>query len=261
MTTTSSNFPNRPFRLEQRSSIYSQTAWNGGNSNLVHSELWIIKNSHSPSWAVSGNSASMYVNGALVGSTGNFGFDFRNSDQLLVLAQDNWFGADGAGNMGVNISGYANVQLLGNTEVHSSFGAARIPRPPSAPTPSGLTQITANSMQYQFNGNDNGGSGILEWQLEYSTNGFASWTSQGSSGTSTVTGLPPATNIQFRSRGRNAYGWGAYSSVISATTLSSVRVSNGSSWLTPQVLVSNGSTWKSPTIYYSKAGAWLAPLS
>jgi hypothetical protein len=264
---TASNFPNRPFRLEQRNGIYNQTPWNGGNSNLVHTELWIFKNSYSPSFSSSGSSYQMYVSGNLVGSA-SFGYDFRNSDQLLLHVSDNWFGADGNGNMYYTADGYCSASILGYTETHEGVWAPRIGRPPQAPysyptNATSLSQITATSMQYQFSGRDNGGAALLEWQIEYSTtSNFAAGTvvAVSSSGTSTINNLAPGTRYWFRARGRNAYGWGAYSDVATAETLPSVRVSNNASWLAPQILVSTGTAWVSPQVLVSVDGAWINPL-
>lgn len=267
--TTSANFPNRPFRLEQRNSVYGNNGWNGGNQNLIHTELWIIKNSYSPSYSGSGSSYAIDVSGNSVGSNGNFGFDFRNSDSLLLHASDNWFSADSNGYMNYSVAGYCTAAILGYTQTIGNYSAPRIPRPPYAPfsyptAATALTNITASSMQYRFFGTDSGGSTILEWQLEYSTtSNFAGGTVTAltSSGTSTVTGLASGTQYWFRARGRNAQGWGAYSDVATATTLASVKVSNGSSWLTPTVLVSDGTQWRSPSVFYSKSAAWLTPLT
>lgn len=267
--TTSANFPNRPFRLEQRNSVYGNNGWNGGNQNLVHSELWIIKNSYSPTFSGSGSSYTCNVSGVQVGANGNFGFDFRNSDSLLLHASDNWFGADGNGYMNYSVGGACNAAILGYTDTTGWYSAPRIARPPYAPysypsAAASITAITATSFQYQFSGTDNGGSAIIEWQIEYSTtSNFAAGTVTAvtSSGTSVLTGLASGTQYWVRARGRNALGWGAYSDVATATTLASVKVSNGTSWVTPTVQVSNGTQWRSPSVFYSKSGAWLTPLT
>ncbi len=264
----SSNFPGRPFRLEEGVYVYQQNSWNTGNNTLIHSELWVRKNSYSPTWAGSGGSFQMYVVGTLVGANGNFGYDFRNSDQMLLHASNNWFQNDGAGNLWVPSDGYANMGAMGATEVHGGIWTPRIPRPPGAPfsypnAATALTEITATSMRYQFSGTTDGGSAITGWEIDYSTtSNFAAGTVQtvASNGLTTVTGLIPGTQYWFRARGRNATGWGAYGDTATATTLPSVKVSNGSSWLAPQVLMSNGTVWTSPQAFVSVGGAWVNPL-
>lgn len=215
----SSNFPNRPFRLEQRWSLLGQEQ--GNNRSRVHVELWIIKNSYSPTYSGSGSSFQMYLNGGLIAQNGNFGYDFRSSNELLLHASDHWVGHDAAGFGGFQLDSYCNADILGFTQVNEWFGLPRIPKPPDAPTPIGLDQITASSMRYRFSGNGDGGAAVIEWQYEYDDSGagFPSPVTQGSSGTSTASPLLPGTRYWFRSRGRNSVGWGPWSSVIDATTL------------------------------------------
>lgn len=257
-----SNFPNRPFRLEENCPVRSQTAWNTGNSTLIHSELWINKNSYSPTWSGGGSNYSMYINSTLVGSSGNFGFDFRNSDSLLIHASDNWFGNNGEGNMYVQIDGYCNADVLGYTEVHSGYWAPRIAQPAAAPTPIGLTKITTNSMQYQFSGNDLRGGTLQRWEYQYADNAsFTGAVTVTSSGTSIQGGLVPGKTYYFRSRAVTNAGPGAWSSVISAKTLAAVYVSNGTDWLPCEVYYSDGQTWKAVEVYYSNGTAWVSPLS
>ncbi|UKH48456.1 minor tail protein [Microbacterium phage Katzastrophic] len=259
----SSNFPSRPFRLEEGVYVWGQNAWNTGNNTLLHSELWIRKNSYSPTWTSSGASYEMYVNGTRVGANGNFGFDFRNSDQLLIHSSDNWFGNDGEGHMYVTIDGYCNGAILGYTEVHSGFWAPRIAQPAAAPTPIGLDEITTNSMRYRFSGNDLRGAAWVNWEFQVSDNpSFTGWAPiYGSSGTSTVTGLTPGKTYYFRSRAQTNAGAGAWSGVISAKTLAAVYWSDGSSWRPVEVYWSNGSQWLPVEVLYSRSSAWVSPLS
>jgi len=257
----SSNFPNRPFRLEEGVYVWGQNAWWNGNNTLLHSELWIRKNSYSPTWQASGASYNMVVNGVSVGSNGNFGYDFRNSDQMLIHASDNWFGNDSEGHMYVTIAGYCNGGTLGYTEVHSGFWAPRIAQPAAAPTGFWPDEITATSMRYRFSGNDLRGGSLYGWEFQYADNpSFNNATLVGSNGTSTVTGLKPATTYYFRSRAQTSAGAGSWSGTTYAKTLSSVKVSSGAApWLAPQVLYSNGNTWLSPEILVSVNGAWVVP--
>ncbi|QDH92398.1 hypothetical protein SEA_CELAENA_19 [Microbacterium phage Celaena] len=276
----SSNFPNRPFRLEEWVTIYGQNAWNTGNNSLVHSELWIRKNSYSPTWQASGASYEMYINGAKVGSA-SFGYDFRNSDQLLLHASDNWFGHDGAGNMWVSIDGYCNGGTLGYTEVHSGFWAPRIPRPPNAPGNLRLEggTLKTNSFGVRYDrGATNGAAitaDIAEWALDA---GFTQivWTdgngspNTGPSGYTNPRGngdgpgplLIPGRTYYVRVKS-DAYGvgWSGWSPTFSQKTLAAVYYSDGSSWKPVEIYYSDGSQWRPLEVFYSNGTAWVSPLS
>lgn len=259
----SSNFPNRPFRLEERVWVAAQNGWNSGNNTLVHSELWIIKNSASGVWANGGSSAQMNICGVAVGANGNFSYDFRNSDSLLVLAQDNWFQNDGNGNLYVQIDGYATVAQLGSTEVHSGFWANRITRPPGQTYLQYIYNITTTTADIIAIPPDDGGAAIDLYSLQAAedsafTVGLKSYVG-GSSGT--ITGLKSGTPYWFRASAHNANGWVDGPSYGPYSTLAAIYVSNGSSWLPAQVLVSNGTAWKNAEALYSKAGVWTTPTS
>lgn len=111
---------------------------------------------------------------------------------------------------------------LGNGGVSFQMTLPAIGSKPPAPSPIGLDTITATSMRYRFSSNGNGGLPIIRWEYQYSTSStFSSGNSAllTSSGTSTPTGLKSFTKYYFRSRGVNSLGAGAWSSIISATTL------------------------------------------
>lgn len=133
---------------------------------------------------------------------------------------------------------------LGGAADHSAF-IARATVPP-APTPLGLDQITDSGMRYQFSSAGDGGSGIIEWQAQLDDNadfGSPVW-SGWSTGTTVFTGLASNTRFYARSRGRNAVGWGAWSSVINAATYPAPNGIPASSSPTP---TSINWAWNAPT--------------
>lgn len=270
----SSNFPNRPFRLEERVYIYAQNPYDVGNNTLIHSELWIIKNSYSPTWSTSGASAQMFINGAKVGENMNFGYDFRNSDSLLVLAQDNWFQNDGNGNMWITIDGYANVGVMGATEVHTAWSAPRIPRPPGVPNVSAVNNITTNSMGFTYSRGAANGDNITQDQVQWATDAAFTqvvWDDFNAAGYSNPGGgaygpaLVPGKTYYVRVRSRNnsgstyQAGWGGWSNTGSATTLAALYYSDNAAWKSLEIYVSNGTSWRSPEVLYSKTGVWTTP--
>ncbi|UYL86679.1 minor tail protein [Microbacterium phage QMacho] len=264
----SSNFPSRPFRLEEGVYLYGQNAWNAGNNSLIHSELWIRKNSYSPSWSASGGSFEMFVCGVKVGANGNFGFDFRNSDQLLLHASDNWFGHDGNGNLWVSSDGYASLPQLGYTEVHGGISVPRIPRPPSPPTATSIDAITTTSFGFRYTRGADNGAGISSDTVQWATDAAFSdvvWTDTGAAGYSNPGGagvvLIPGKTYYVRVRSNNSAGTSGWSNTLSAKTLAALYVSDGTNWNSVEIYVSDGTTWKAPEIYYSDGSAWLVPES
>lgn len=215
-----SNFPNRPFRLEESSWELGRESWN--NRSLWRSELWIYKNSYSPTYNLNATSTfEHWVNGSKVGANA-FGYDFRNSDAMLLSRYDFWIGhnADGTSG-GFGVQGYANVTTLGYTQVGASYYPARIPKPPNAPVPMAPDQATATSLRYRFSANGDNGGGYTGWEVQYSPDPTFATNAPiiSSGGTSVVTGLLPGTTYYFRARGINPYGTGAWCSALSGKTL------------------------------------------
>ena len=133
----SNNFPNRPFRLEESVWLLSQSV--AGNYSVLRCQLWIKKNSYSPTWSGDASSYTFFINGSQVAGN-NFTFDFRNSDQLLLAQVDVTVphNADGT-KPSVAIDGYCNAAILGYTDVHSAVGLPTIPRASSASFAGGST--------------------------------------------------------------------------------------------------------------------------
>ena len=110
----SANFPNRPFRLEENIWLISQDIAN--NRSKVGYQLWIRKNSYSPSWTASTSSSfTMSLDGSVVAS-GNFSYDFRNSDALRLTDGEVWITHNSDGSKPtLPIKGTANVETFGYT--------------------------------------------------------------------------------------------------------------------------------------------------
>lgn len=189
-----------------------------------------------------------------------------------------WGASNGAGGSGIfNYSGSSGLLHLGNIYVGTTMrvtlaiGATGTtglggptsfdldiwrPTVPTAPTPLGLDEITPTSMRYRFSGNSDGGLPMLEWQITYGTDPNAGQLYPSSNGTSTLTGLLPATEYYFWSRGRNARGWGPWSYRISAKTLAAARIRVNGSWryATPYVKVEG--VWRMALPLVKVGGAW-----
>ncbi|WNN95016.1 minor tail protein [Microbacterium phage Magritte] len=122
---TSSNFPGRPFRLEDSVWLRSQNV--AGNYSAISAELWIRKNSYSPTWSNGASNFTFFVNGAQVAGW-SFTYDFRNSDSLRLAYVEANVGHNNDGTKAFPVDGYANVAVLGYTETHSTINLPTIPR-------------------------------------------------------------------------------------------------------------------------------------
>jgi len=131
---------------------------------------------------------------------------------------------------------------------------------PPAPSQVQFSLITHDTVRTAFNGQGDGGSAILEWQLAFGTNGGAQ-TGAGNSlyssgGTNNLTGLKPGQYYAAWARGRNANGWGAWSPGNSFYTLGGafVKVAGVQKNAIPYVKV--GGIWVRAIPYVKVAGVW-----
>jgi len=100
-----------------------------------------------------------------------------------------------------------------------SVNINRATKPP-APTLL-ITGWTNSSVSVNSNSNGTGGSTVLQWQLGYGTSSTSPTSYKDlslSDGIGTVTGLASGVTYYFWARGRNALGWGAWSTRASAKT-------------------------------------------
>lgn len=126
------------------------------------------------------------------------------------------------------------------------------PPAPGAPT---ISEIKQSSVKAVFSGKGDGGSPILEWQIGYGT-GSSTPTLFKSGWNMTISGLVPGAVHYFWARGRNKYGWGAWSTRSTATLLAGawVDVNGVKKRAVPYVNV--GGVWKVATPYAKIAGMW-----
>ncbi|MEV1109928.1 fibronectin type III domain-containing protein [Micromonospora sp. NPDC049751] len=114
---------------------------------------------------------------------------------------------------------------------------------PATPSVSGIGPTSA-SLSWSAPA-DNGGAAITNYEIQRATDaGFTDPASVAASGSSTtLAGLLPGTTYFTRARANNAAGAGAWSSTASFTTLSGLRVGDGTKWLDAIVWVGDGSKW------------------
>jgi hypothetical protein len=111
---------------------------------------------------------------------------------------------------------------FGGPTTHSRFISRA--GPPDAPPPPTISNITTNSVQATMVDPDNNGAAISSRQIAYrasnNVNGAANTGNIGSDKTVTITGLAPGVQYYFWARAGNSQGWGPWSAVRTAGTLS-----------------------------------------
>lgn len=130
---------------------------------------------------------------------------------------------------------------------------------PPAPSHIGLDQITQTSMRYRFQNNGDGGSPVLEWEVGWSTSpSGATWFTT-SGGTSIFTNLNPHQRYYFWSHGRNAHGWGPWTSTYAtAMTVAGAYIEVGGVIKEAIPYVRNGGIYKLAQPYVRLNGLYKA---
>lgn len=119
--------------------------------------------------------------------------------------------------------------------------------PPSAPGQPGVSIVGPTSANVSFTAPaDAGGATITSYEIQRATD--AAFTTSLASvtlpaPTGSLTGLLPGTTYYLRTRGVNTAGPGSWSTSTTVTTLSGVKVGDGSRWRDAIVWVGNGSSW------------------
>ena len=180
-------------------------------------------------------------------------FDFRDGAAYhnIVLGTTDWI-TNGTINISAAISG---VYVFGSASPSGKVVAVG----PPAPSIIGIDQITPDSLRFRFASAGDGGAPLLGWQAQIATNpSFTGATTVSSTGTTTFSGLTPATTYYCRARGRNQIGYGPWSTVVSAMTASGAYVSLNGAWVPVPLLVSDGAAWRTPELFVSDGSAWEA---
>lgn len=136
---------------------------------------------------------------------------------------------------------------------------------PPAPSKVAFSDIKHESVVTKFSSNGTGGLPIIEWQMSFGTNGSAIEGSgnakYSSTGTRTITGLMPGQYYAAWARGRNANGWGPWSSGASFYTLAGCSVKDAGVWKKAVPYVKVAGVWVPAVPYYKATAGWYPTTS
>ena len=147
--------------------------------------------------------------------------DFRSTDRIVIASGvTGWKGHDSAGRLTVDFSAsHSPGSIFGSASLGGSFAADQLPTLPAAPKPLPLDQISATGFRFRFSANGGGTASVWRHQISDRSDFGTTVVTGTSSGTALITGLTPGRDYWARARGENAFGLGAWSTPVKATTL------------------------------------------
>ncbi|MEU8327302.1 fibronectin type III domain-containing protein [Micromonospora sp. NPDC048839] len=236
---------------------HNAAGWSGSSGTVTFKTLTTVPDTPPVPTVDSIGSTQAYVTWGAPSDTGglplsaNGGQVSRNSaftDLIQGWQEDGWQGRNLTG-LPKGTTLYVRVRA-GNANGWGGWSPSRAfttnITPASAPAQPSASGIGPTSASLSWSApSDDGGSDITHYEIQRSTSSsFTSPVSVTASGSSTtLTGLLPGTTYYTRTRANNAAGAGDWSAARSFTTLSGLRVGDGTKWLDAIVWVGDGSKW------------------
>lgn len=186
---------------------------------------------------------------ALTGNAGQVSTSSSFASILQSWSESGWNGQSVTG-LPKGTTLYVRVRAL-NGVGWSAWSASRTfttaTTPPSSPGPAGVSNVGPTSANVTFTAPaDTGGATITSYEIQRAAD--AAFTTNLTSTsvsvpTGSLTGLLPGSTYYLHMRAVNAAGPGSWSTITAFTTLSGVKVGDGSRWRDAIVWVGNGSSW------------------
>lgn len=230
----------------------------GAKTSTIYWEMVVTKNGSGWAWASTnmGNRGRVWDAGGNLWENGNLAFDFRNGNRWVMASGYKTIQHRSDGTAEYIVCGDMNLYSLGYAYAETGWRSLpRLARVPDAPTPLYIDSLTSSSFRYAFSGNGDGGAPMREWQVTWQE-GNGPQNSFWSNGTSTLTGLKPATSYTLWSRGRNDVGWGPYSWPMSVRTHSGARVLHNGIWREAIPYVNVNGVWRAAEVHVNQNGSW-----
>lgn len=127
--------------------------------------------------------------------------------------------------------------------------------PDQPPTPS-YNNVAQNAVDIYWTDPNNGGSAIIERQIQWGTDGTTFPNLVTSDGSTRVTNLTAGNIIYFRVRVRNAIGWSSYSPVRTVKLIAGAWVKWNNTWKEAVPWVKVSGVWKVATPWVRIMGVW-----
>lgn len=246
------------YQFTIEAALESQDA--GRKTSYVYWELIVTRPSGNWwAWATTGMGNRGRVwdgNGSTLWENTNMDFDFRNGNRWVLAKGHKTIQHRADGTAEYNIQGDMNLYIVGSASAGTGRRSLpRLARVPDAPSPLYIDRITTSSLRYVFGGNGDGGTPVREWQALWQE-GSGRQNERWANGALTLSSVKPATRYNFWSRGRNDVGWGPWSRVISARTLSGARVKYQGVWREAVPYVKYRGVWRCAESHVRNGGKW-----
>ncbi len=250
--------PNHTLRLYVRR---DQTD-NAGNRSSYAWQLRATRDSGATSYQLTAAPWYVGIGGASWG--GNAALDFRATASIVIAGTTtDWITHAADGSLTIPIgANHGPLGVFGTADTGTQYFATdKLSRPPDGMASPAVSLIQPTSFRVSSVIPSSPTDPILEYQFRWAlTPDFipTAGSAVNNGYIYDVSGLTPGTGYYVQTRARNAAGWGPWSGIGWAQTLSGAYVSDGSTWKPCEVFISDGSAWATGLVQVSDGSNWKA---